>query len=133
KVVIAALNGHAVGGGLEIALAADLRIARRDGGRIGLPEVTLGVLPGTGGTQRLVRLVGRARAIELMATGRTFSFDEAATLGLVTRVFESNDWWDKVMAYAREFCPPNKANSAVARIQLSVDTAGHLAFPEALL
>src|SRR2546422_121716 len=117
KLVIAALNGHAVGGGLEIALAADLRIARKDGGKIGLPEVTLGVLPGTGGTQRLSRLVGRAKAIELMATGRTFFFDEAAALGLVTRVLESNDWWDQVMAYAREFCPPNKASAAGGRVE----------------
>src|SRR3989454_5707800 len=132
KLVIAALNGHTVGGGLEIAMAADLRIARKGGGKIGLPEVSLGVLPGTGGTQRLARLVGRARAIELMATGRTFSFDEAASLGLVTRVFESNDWWDKVMAYAREFCPPNKASSAVGRIKRSVVTGGEIAFSEAL-
>src|SRR5256885_6860782 len=88
KLVIAALNGHAVGGGLEIAMAADIRIARRDGGKIGLPEATLGVLPGTGGTQRLARLVGRATAIELMATARTFSFDQGLTLGLVTHVFQ---------------------------------------------
>src|ERR671918_1947486 len=63
KLVIAALNGHSVGGGLEIALAADIRIAKRDGGKIGLPEVNLGVLPGTGGTQRLARLIGKARAM----------------------------------------------------------------------
>ena len=132
KLVIAALNGHAVGGGLEIALAADLRIARKDGGTIGLPEVTLGVLPGTGGTQRLARLVGRAKAIELMATGRTVSFDEAAALGLVTRVFESNDWWNQVMAYAREFCPPNKASAAVGRIKRSVVTGGEIPLSEAL-
>src|ERR671936_1592972 len=72
KLVIAALNGHCVGGGLEIAMAADIRIARKDAGKVGLPEVTLGVLPGTGGTQRLARAVGRAKAIELMAEGATF-------------------------------------------------------------
>src|SRR5207248_1228841 len=69
KLVIAALNGHAVGGGLEIALACDLRIARREAGKIGLPEVTLGVSPGRGGTQRLAPAVGRARAIQRIAEG----------------------------------------------------------------
>src|SRR5262247_2868576 len=78
KLVIAALNGHTVGGGLEVAMAADLRIARKDAGRIGLPEVALGVLPGTGGTQRLARLLGKARALELLAAGKTFSFEQAA-------------------------------------------------------
>src|SRR5207245_1088836 len=87
KLVIAAINGHCVGGGLEIALAADIRIARKDTGKIGLPEVTLGVLPGTGGTQRLSRLLGKSKAIELMVAGKTFSFDEARTMGLVNDVY----------------------------------------------
>src|SRR3990172_3036071 len=87
KLVIAAINGHCVGGGLEIPMAADIRIARRDAGKIGLPEVTLGVLPGTGGTQRLARLVGKARAMDLLVTGRLMSMDEAAALGLVPAVW----------------------------------------------
>src|SRR2546421_10833173 len=85
KLVIAAINGHCVGGGLEIALACDLRIARANAGKIGLPEVTLGVLPGTGGTQRLARAVGQANATELVAEGATFSVEEAKSLGLVNK------------------------------------------------
>src|SRR6266700_2579897 len=80
KLVIAALNGHTVGGGLEVALAADLRIARKDAGKIGLPEVGLGVLPGTGGTQRLARLLGKGRAMELLVSGRLLSMDDAAAM-----------------------------------------------------
>jgi enoyl-CoA hydratase/carnithine racemase len=88
KLVIAALNGHTVGGGLEIALSCDIRIAKKEGGKIGLPEVNLGVLPGTGGMLRFARAVGRARAIELMATGRTFSFEEALEMGLIHYLYE---------------------------------------------
>ncbi|HET6371715.1 MAG TPA: enoyl-CoA hydratase/isomerase family protein [Candidatus Polarisedimenticolia bacterium] len=132
KLVIAALNGHTVGGGLEIALAADLRIARRGGGKIGLPEVSLGVLPGTGGTQRLARVVGKSRAIELMATGRTFAFEEAADLGLVNHVFESADFWESVLEYARQFLPPGKASMAVGRIKRSVQSGLEIPFGEAL-
>ncbi|MDH3459205.1 MAG: enoyl-CoA hydratase/isomerase family protein, partial [Gemmatimonadota bacterium] len=73
KLVIGALNGHTVGGGLEIALACDIRVAAKDAGKIGLPEVNLGVLPGTGGTQRLSRILGKSQSIEMMATGTLFS------------------------------------------------------------
>src|SRR5258706_11652028 len=83
KLVIAALNGHCVGGGLEVAMAADLRVARRGKAKIGLPEGTLGVLPGTGGTQRLARLVGRAQAIQLMALGTHLGVEGAQAPGLV--------------------------------------------------
>jgi enoyl-CoA hydratase len=132
KLVIAALNGHTVGGGLEVALACDIRLAKKDGGKIGLPEVNLGVLPGTGGTQRLARCVGRSRAIELMATGRTFSFEEALEMGLVHHLYARETFWDDVMAYARQFCPPNKASRAVGRIKRAVVTGSEVGFGEAL-
>jgi len=122
KLVIAALNGHCVGGGLEVAMAADLRVARKDGGKIGLPEVNLGVLPGTGGTQRLSRILGKSRAIELMVTGKTFAFDEAKQIGLVNEVFEHAGFMDRVLEYARQFCPPHKASKAVGRIKRAVQT-----------
>ncbi len=132
KLVIAALNGHTVGGGLEIALACDIRIARQEAGKIGLPEVNLGVLPGTGGTQRLSRVIGRARALELMATGRTFSFEEALEFGLIHYIYDRDTFWDDVMAYARQFCPPNKASRAVGRIKRAVVTGSEVGFAEAL-
>jgi enoyl-CoA hydratase len=122
KLVIAALNGHCVGGGLEVAMAADLRIARKDAGKIGLPEVNLGVLPGTGGTQRLSRLLGKSKAIELMVTGKTFSFDDAKNMGLVNEILPNEDFMDRVMEYAHQFCPPNKAAKAVGRIKRAVQT-----------
>ena len=90
KLVIAAINGHCVGGGLEVALAADIRIARQNAGKLGLPEVSLGVLPGTGGTQRLVRIVGKSRAIELMATGELMDFEASRELGLIDRVVSAD-------------------------------------------
>ena len=137
KLVIAALNGHTVGGGLEVALAADIRIARKDAGKIGLPEVALGVLPGTGGTQRLARLVGKARAIELMATGRLLSFDEAHALGLVTHVWNDGDlggrpFADAVLEYARQFTPPSKASRAVGRMKRAVQSSAEAGLLEGL-
>src|SRR5712671_8068395 len=100
KLVIAAINGHGVGGGLEVAMAADIRLARRNAGKMGLPEVSLGVLPGTGGTQRLARIVGKSRAIELMATGELFDFEKGLELGLVNQIFEGEtgaDFMKQVM------------------------------------
>jgi enoyl-CoA hydratase/carnithine racemase len=132
KLVIAALNGHTVGGGLEIALAADLRLARKGGGKIGLPEVNLGVLPGTGGTQRLARVLGKARAIELMATGRTFEFEEALELGLIQRLIDGTDFHAKVLDYARQFVPPAKASKAVGLIKRAVQSGLEASFTEGL-
>jgi enoyl-CoA hydratase/carnithine racemase len=132
KLVIAALNGHTVGGGLEIAMAADIRIARKDAGKIGLPEVNLGVLPGTGGTQRLSRLVGKSKAIELMVTGNTFSFEEALEAGIINDIYERDAFMDNIMEYARRFCPPNKAAKAVGRIKRAVQTGWEIPMESAL-
>jgi enoyl-CoA hydratase/carnithine racemase len=126
KLTIAALNGHCVGGGLEVALACDLRVARRGGGKIGLPEVSLGVLPGTGGTQRLTRVVGPARALDLMVTGRIFEFDEGERLGLVHRLLDADDFAGKAHEFARQFCPPARASLAVGHIKRAVQGAASL-------
>src|ERR1700757_281197 len=132
KLVIAAINGHCVGGGLEIAMAADIRIARKDAGKIGLPEVSLGVLPGTGGTQRLSRLVGKSRAIELMITGKTFNFEQALQYGIINEVYERDGFMDRVMECARQFCPPNKAAKAVGRIKRAVQSGWEIPMESAL-
>ena len=137
KLVIAALNGHTVGGGLEVALAADLRIARKGGGRIGLPEVALGVLPGTGGTQRLARLIGKGRAIELMATGRLMTFEEAHQLGIVHHLWGEEELKGRTFAeaiheYARQFTPPAKASRAVGRMKRAVQSGAEAGLLEGL-
>jgi enoyl-CoA hydratase/carnithine racemase len=132
KLVIAALGGHTVGGGLEIAMACDIRIARRGGGKVGLPEVNLGVLPGTGGTQRLARVLPKNKAIELMIEGKLINFEDAQELGLVNYIYESEGYWEQVMAFARSFCPPNKASKAVGRIKRSVQSGSEVSFSESL-
>jgi enoyl-CoA hydratase len=135
KLVIAAINGHCVGGGLEVALAADLRVARRGAGKMGLPEVSLGVLPGTGGTQRLTRVVGKSKAIELMATGELFAFERGVELGLVNQIFDAEtgeQFRGQVKDYAAQFTTPNKAAGAVGRIKRSVQTGAEIPFESAL-
>src|SRR5215472_11567140 len=112
KLTIAALNGHTVGGGLEIALACDLRILRDGPFQIGLPEVNLGVLPGTGGTQRLARLIGRGRAMELICEGSTLSANDALQAGIVNKLWETETnetFTRRVLEYAHSFTPPHKA------------------------
>jgi enoyl-CoA hydratase len=140
KLVIAALNGHAVGGGLEIAMAADLRIAMQASGKWGLPEVSLGVLPGTGGTQRLSRLVGKTKSIELMVEGGLHEYEKALELGVINYLWPAEEpvegtvqkWWDRVMDYAWSFCPPNRAAKAVGRIKRSVQTGWEIPFESGL-
>ncbi len=122
KLVIAAINGHCVGGGLEIAMACDMRIARKNAGRTGLAEVNLGVIPGMGGTQRLPRLVGKARAIDLAATGRMIAFEEALEFGLINDIFEGDGFFEQVLDYARQFVAPNKPSKAVGLIKRAIQT-----------
>ena len=113
-------------------MAADIRIARRKGaGKMGLPEVSLGVLPGTGGTQRLARLVGKSKAIELMATGQLFDFERGLELGLLNQIFDTEtaeQFSQQVTEYAAQFTLPNKASGAVGRIKRSVQTGGEIPF-----
>src|SRR6266849_1274838 len=111
-------------------------IVMRGAGKVGLPEVTLGVLPGTGGTQRLSRLVGKSRAIQLMGEGNLFEFEQAREWGIVNYVWPAEEggrkWWDRVMEYAWSFCPPNKAAKAVGRIKRAVQTGWELPLESAL-
>ncbi|MEK7311322.1 MAG: enoyl-CoA hydratase-related protein [Chloroflexota bacterium] len=118
KVYIAAINGHAMGGGLEMALACDLRFAAEGKYRMGLPEVTLGLLPGNGGTQRLPRLVGINKALEMMLTGETATPEDALRLGIVSRLFPADKLMEETEAYARKVA--SGASLAIARIKQCV-------------
>ncbi|WP_437596675.1 enoyl-CoA hydratase/isomerase family protein [Sorangium sp. So ce590] len=135
KLCIAALNGHTVGGGLEIAMACDLRIARKNAGKIGLPEVALGVLPGTGGTQRLARLIGKSRAIQLICEGQTFDFETALAVGLVNDVWETashDEFMVRILAYSHTFTLPDRAALAVGRIKRAVQTGFEVGLEQGL-
>ena len=103
KVVVAAINGHCLGGGLEIALCCDFRIAAEGSYRIGLPEVTLGLLPGTGGTQRLPRLIGRQKALDLLLRGTTMPPQDALGAGIVDEVVPPADLLDRATERARAY------------------------------
>lgn len=135
KLVIAAIDGHCVGGGLEVALACDLRVARAGLGKVGLPEVKLGVLPGTGGTQRLVRAIGKTKAIELMATGELFEHERALELGLYNHVWAADShehFHTKVLDWAKQFVPPNTAARAVGLIKRACQSGADVGLAEGL-
>jgi enoyl-CoA hydratase/carnithine racemase len=118
-VFVAAIGGHALGGGLELAMACDLRFAARGSYKLGLTETNLGLFPGTGGTQRLPRLVGLARGIDLIATGSTFGPEEALELGLVDRVFDDAEaCFEGALEYARKVA--EGASEAIGRAKVAV-------------
>ena len=127
---VAAIAGHALGGGYEIALACDIRVAAEGRYRIGLPEVTLGLLPGTGGTQRLPRLIGRGRALELMTTGRTVTPAEAERLGMVDRLVPAGEFDQAVADLAANLA--GGAPLAVAAITRAVNDGLDRPLPDAL-
>jgi enoyl-CoA hydratase/carnithine racemase len=116
KPFLAHLAGHALGGGLEIALACDLRYASEGAYKLGTPEVTLGLLPGNGGTQRLTRLLGPSRALDLLITGRTFSPAEARDWGLVSELYPAQEAEGRVREHAQRFATgPALALAAIKR------------------
>jgi enoyl-CoA hydratase/carnithine racemase len=129
-VFIAHIAGHALGGGLEIALACDIRLASAGHYKLGTPEVTLGLLPGNGGTQRLTRLLGPSRAMELLITGRSFSPQEAYEWGLVAALYDPEEADDRVRAYALRFA--NGPALAAAAIKRCVHVGGQLPLAEGL-
>ena len=117
KVVVAAINGHCLGGGLEIALCCDFRVAAEGSYRIGLPEVTLGLLPGTGGTQRLPRLIGRQKALDFMLRGTTMPPQDALAAGIVDEVVAAAELLDRATERARAYA--TGPTFAIGRIKLA--------------
>jgi enoyl-CoA hydratase len=128
KPVIAAINGYALGGGCELAMACTLRLAA-DTAKIGLPEVTLGILPGYAGTQRLARLVGKGKAMELVLTGAPIGADEAARIGLVNRVVPAAELMKEARALARQLA--DRAPIAVQYIISAINKGLEMPFEEA--
>ena len=127
--VIAAINGFALGGGFELALAADIRVAANNA-KFGFPETGLGIFPAAGGTQRLPRLIGQARAAEIILTGRIFDAAEADKIGLVCAVTEPAELMDKARAIAAEIC--KRAPLAVRLAKQSLRNASEMSLTAGL-
>ncbi|MCY7417123.1 MAG: enoyl-CoA hydratase/isomerase family protein, partial [Chloroflexi bacterium] len=123
---IAAVRGYCLGGGFELALACDMLVAADDA-VFGLPEVTLGIMPGAGGTQRLTRIVGKARAMELILTGRRLAASEADRWGILSRVVPAEEVLPASLALAATIAtmPPTAVRAAVAAIRLALETPLH--------
>jgi enoyl-CoA hydratase/carnithine racemase len=131
QIFIATINGHALGGGLEMALACDLRFAAEGNYRLGLPEVTLGLLPGNGGTQRLPRLIGANKALEMIITGESVGPDEALRRGLVNKLFPAEKLLEETAAYARKVA--SGATLAIAAIKRAVYDGIQMPLEDALV
>ena len=130
KVVIAAINGHALGGGCELAMACDYRLMKKGKALIGLPEATLGIVPGAGGTQRLPRLVGLRRGMDILLRGRTMGPEEALEIGLVDRLVEPENFMGEVMEFAGRLA--SGAGKAMGFIKAAVREGIDLPMEEAL-
>jgi enoyl-CoA hydratase len=135
KLVIASLNGHAIGGGLEIAMACDIRIAKKGGGKVGMPEANLGLMPGFGGIHRAARLLGKGRAMQLILEAENLEYDQALQLGLVNYVWEADSreaFQAQVIDYARHLLPPHKSSLALGKIKRSMQTSLEMSADQAL-
>ncbi|NKB76582.1 MAG: enoyl-CoA hydratase [Gammaproteobacteria bacterium] len=130
KPVIAAVSGYALGGGCELAMMCDFILAS-DTAQFGQPEVNLGILPGAGGTQRLTRLLGKSKAMEMCLTGRTMKAEEAERSGLVSRVIESDQFMEEVMKTARKIA--SKSLPALMMVKECVNRALETSLSEGLL
>ena len=130
KVVIAAINGHALGGGCELAMACDYRWMKKGKALIGLPEATLGILPGAGGTQRLPRLVGLPKAMDILLRGKAMGPEEALEIGLVDRLVEPEHFMDEVMQFAEQLA--SGAGKAMGYIKAAVHEGIDLPMEQAL-
>jgi enoyl-CoA hydratase/carnithine racemase len=130
KLFVAAVGGHCIGGGLEIALACDFRYASAGKYRLGLAEVNLGLSPGMGGTQRLPRLIPKSRALHMMVTGEMIGPDEALQTGIVDRVYPEESFWSEVMGAARKLA--EGPTMAQGYIKLAVNTGLETSLAEGL-
>jgi enoyl-CoA hydratase len=128
--VIACIDGHAMGGGLELALACDFRFMAKGKARAGLPEVKLGLLPGAGGTQRLSRLIGKSRAKDIIYRSLFLDAQTALEIGVVDQVHESNEILEKCIAFADEF--KTRARVSIAVIKECINKGTEVSLTEGL-
>jgi enoyl-CoA hydratase len=129
KPIIAAVNGYALGGGCELAMMCDLMVCG-DNAKFGQPEIKLGVIPGCGGTQRLIRAIGKAKAMDMVLTGKMINADEALSSGLVSRVFPTAELVDGALKIADEISSFSKPVTAIAKE--TVNAAHELSLAEGL-